>query len=97
MAMGIDQEIALIALVMSVAALWMVLQLRTRLGHFPAQLKALRTELEETRRELTELKAATEVAPAPPLPPLPRTRSGGLDDLREQLRAAHREADDADT
>ena len=92
-----EQEIALIALVVSVAALWMVLQLRNRLGRFPAQLSALRIELEETRRELTELKAATEAVPAPPLPPLPRTRSGGLDDLREQLRAAHREVDDSDT
>jgi hypothetical protein len=92
-----EQEIALIALVMSVAALWMVLQLRNRLGRFPAQLSALRTELEETRRELAELKAATEAVPAPPLPPLPRTRTAGLDDPRQQLRPAHRDADDADT
>jgi len=55
------------------------------------QVKQLRRELDETQRQLNELKAAAEVVPAPPPPPLPRTRSSGLDDLREQLRAAHRE------
>ena len=92
-----EQEIALIALVMSVAALWMVLQLRNQLGRLPAQLRTLQTQLEETRRELAELKAGSEAVPAPPLPPLPKTRSGGLDDLREQLRAAHREPDNPET
>jgi hypothetical protein len=55
------------------------------------QIKQLRTELDETQRQLNELKAAAEHVPAPPPPPLPRSRSGGLEDLREQLRAAHRE------
>jgi hypothetical protein len=55
------------------------------------QVKQLRAELDETQRQLNELKAAAEVIPAPPPPPLPRSRSSGLDDLREQLRAAHRE------
>jgi hypothetical protein len=58
------------------------------------QLKQLRAELDETQRQLNELKAATEATArdAPSPPPLPRSRSsGGLDDLREQLRAAHRE------
>ncbi len=54
------------------------------------QIRPLRAELDETQRQLNELKAAAEAAPAPP-PPLPRARSGGLDDLREQLRASHRE------
>jgi hypothetical protein len=57
------------------------------------QIKQLRTELDETQRQLNELKAAAEVFPVPP-PPLPRTqkpRSGSLDDLREQLRQAHRD------
>ena len=52
------------------------------------QVKQLRAELDETQRQVNELKAAAEVMPAPPLP---RTRSGALDDLREQLRASHRE------
>jgi hypothetical protein len=64
------------------------------------QLRQLRAELDETQRQLNELKAAAEATPpsAPPaLPPLPRTRSsGGLDDLREQLRAAHREEPTSD-
>ena len=57
------------------------------------QVKQLRRELDDTQRQLNELKAAADVVPAPP-PPLPRTsraRSGTLDDLRQQLRAAHRD------
>jgi hypothetical protein len=58
-----------------------------------AELADLRRDLEQTQLEVHELKAATEVLPAPPPPPpLPRGRSGGLQDLREQLRAAHRES-----
>ncbi len=53
------------------------------------QIKQLRRELDETQRQLNELKAAAEAVPAPP--PLPKSRSSGLEDLREQLRAAHRE------
>ena len=53
------------------------------------QVKQLRRELDETQRQLNELKAAAEAVPAPP--PLPKSRSSGLEDLREQLRAAHRE------
>ena len=54
------------------------------------EVRQLRSELDETQRQLNELRATAEVPPVPP-PPLPRTRSTGLDDLREQLRAAHRE------
>lgn len=51
----------------------------------------------EAQRQVNELKAAAAAEPAlPPLPPLPRGRSSGLEDLREQLRAAHRE-EDSDT
>ena len=53
------------------------------------QVKQLRRELDETQRQLNELKAAAEAVPAPP--PLPKSRTSGLEDLREQLRAAHRE------
>jgi sRNA-binding protein len=51
-----------------------------------AEVSHLRHELEATQHELAELKAATEVMPAPPLP---KGRPAGLDDLREQLRASH--------
>lgn len=61
-----------------------------------SEIRQLRSELDqtqrllnETQRELNDLKAAAEVIPAPP--PLPRNRSSGLEDLREQLRASHRE------
>src|SRR5438067_2226872 len=50
------------------------------------ELEHLRGDLEVTVRELNELKAAAQVMPAPPLP---KARPGGLDDLREQLRASH--------
>ena len=53
------------------------------------QVKQLRRELDETQHQLNELKAAAEAVPAPP--PLPKSRTSGLEDLREQLRAAHRE------
>ena len=52
------------------------------------ELSDVRRDLDQAQRELEELKAATQVVPAPPLP---RARSAGLSDLREQLRAAHRE------
>jgi hypothetical protein len=71
-----------VALFLAYTALNQIKQLRTELDQTQRQLN-------ETQREVNELKAAAEVIPAPP--PLPRTRSSGLDDLREQLRAAHRE------
>jgi hypothetical protein len=96
-----ELEVAMIAVVVAVAALWLVLGVRTRAQRLPAEIAAVRRELEqtqheleETRREIAELKAAAEVVP---VPPLPRARSGGLDDLREQLRAAHREAEPEST
>ena len=48
----------------------------------------VRAQLGQTSRELSELKAATEIVPGPPLP---RGRSRRLDDLRERLRASHHE------
>jgi hypothetical protein len=51
-------------------------------------LGKLRRDLDDAVRELNELKSATQSAPAPPLP---KSRQRGLDDLREQLRAAHQE------
>jgi outer membrane protein TolC len=56
-----------------------------------ADFASARGELATAQRELAELKTLAD-APAPP--PLPRSRTGGLDDLRQQLRAAHAEDED---
>jgi septal ring factor EnvC (AmiA/AmiB activator) len=101
MSVAIAIVIAVVALGIAVwlaySALGQVRQLRTELDQTQSQLNdtrrelgSTRDELGEVRRELNELKAAAEVLPPPP-PPLPRARSAGLDDLREQLRAAHRD------
>jgi len=75
--------LAFIALLVLIGvAIWLAYSART-------DIVQLRRELDQTQRELNELKAAAEVVPVPP--PLPKTRSSGLEDLREQLRAAHRE------
>jgi hypothetical protein len=76
-------------LVLVAAAIWLGYSAQTQLKRLRRELDETQREVNETRRELNELKAAAEVVPAPP--PLPRTRSSGLEDLREQLRAAHRE------
>ena len=57
------------------------------------ELDNLRRELDSLGREVAQLKAAAEVVPAPPLP---KTRPGSLDDLREQLRASHLEPEIGD-
>ena len=64
------------------------------LGDVRRLLDQTRKELDVTRDELSELKAAAEVLPPPP--PLPKARPGGLDDLRQHLRAAHQEPDESD-
>lgn len=58
------------------------------LGDVRRDLANLRREVDSVGRQVAELKAATEVVPAPPLP---RGRAASLDDLREQLRASHLE------
>ena len=57
------------------------------------ELQTVQREVEGAHRELDELKAAAAVLPAPPLP---KARSGRLEDLREQLRAAHRDPEATD-
>ena len=79
--------VALLALV--AAAIWLGYSAQAQVRQLRRELDETQHEVNETRRQLDELKAAAEVVPAPP--PLPRTRSSGLEDLREQLRAAHRE------
>jgi predicted Holliday junction resolvase-like endonuclease len=74
----------LIVILVLAACLWLVYDTRN-------QVKMLRGELDQTQRQLNDLKAAAEVVPTVP-PPLPKSRArGGLEDLREQLRASHRE------
>jgi len=82
---------------LSYSALTQLRQLRIELDQSQQQgnetrvaLDQVRQELDRALRELSDLKATVGAVPPPP-PPLPRARSSGLDDLREQLRAAHRE------
>jgi hypothetical protein len=95
-----EPALSVVAILLAIVALGLVLGLRNQVAQLPrgdtgADIERLRQEmidvrrdLDQSQRELEELKAATQVMPAPPLP---RARSVGLSDLREQLRAAHRE------
>jgi chromosome segregation ATPase len=65
---------------------------RGQVDELRGQVDQLHGQVDGLRRELADLKAAAEVANVPP-PPLPRARAGRLDDLREQLRASHRESE----
>jgi hypothetical protein len=113
-----ELEIALIAVVMAVAALWMAMGQRSQVSRLVAEAKRMRQEIVDLRSDLaaseqrlaategrltsaeeraaTTAQRLTELTEAAPTPPLPRARSADLDDLRAQLRAAHREGDDAD-
>ena len=73
------------------AAVWLGLSALNQVRQLRTELDQTQRQLNDTQRQLNDLKAATEVVPAPPPPPLPRARSSGLDDLRQQLRAAHGE------
>ena len=101
-----DTVLAILALLASLVALALVFRLQSSvrrwlelpLAHaaphehvsFEQELGSVRQELDRVQREVAELKAAVETVPAPPLP---KGRAGGLDDLRAQLRAAHRESE----
>jgi hypothetical protein len=52
-----------------------------------AEVDELRRALEAAKRKLSDLEATQTIT----VPPLPRSRRAGLDDLREQLRASHLE------
>ena len=102
---GVPLAVGFVVLICALAVvLWLswstrqdLMQLRRELDESQRHVNDLRSGLSELRADMsglrgdmTEVKAAAEaVASAPP--PLPRARSSGLDDLREQLRAAHRE------
>jgi septal ring factor EnvC (AmiA/AmiB activator) len=91
-ALGIVVFVAVIA-----AGVWLLVgtqsqlkQLRAELDQTQAQLNDTQQQVRDLQQQVNELKAE---AIAPPPPQLPRNRSSGLDDLREQLRAAHLEDD----
>ena len=87
-----DLAVAFVALVISVVSLGAAIRFGRGLIELRAGLEQVRREHERVERELADLKAAAEVLPTPP--PLPKTRPGGLDDLRQQLRQAHAEGTD---
>ncbi|HET6317212.1 MAG TPA: hypothetical protein VFG86_12190 [Chloroflexota bacterium] len=82
--------LVLVALIASAAALALAFDLRgkvTALQSVHQEVGGLRRDVDTAQRELNELKTAVHT-PAD-APPLPKARQRGLDDLREQLRAAH--------
>jgi septal ring factor EnvC (AmiA/AmiB activator) len=95
------EALGILALVVIVAGgVWLaaatqqqIRQLRAELDQTQRQLNEAQATLREVQQQLSDLKVAAEYVPPPPR--LPRSRAGGLDDLREQLRAAHREGDEA--
>jgi hypothetical protein len=99
---AMELALSLAAILVAAVALGLVLSVRGQVAQIPPvdprpvadlerlkqELTSIRRDLDRSQRELDELKAVTVL---PPAPPLPRARSVGLADLREQLRAAHRE------
>jgi hypothetical protein len=73
--------LALVALVLGAAALGLAIQLRGVVSALEERIDPALRELDRLRAELSELRTV-------PAPPLPKARPR-LDDLREQLRAAH--------
>jgi peptidoglycan hydrolase CwlO-like protein len=63
------------------------------LHELQSRLDQTRVELDQARQEITALQT---VAETPPPLTLPRARTGALDDLREQLRAAQQEAEETE-
>ena len=92
MAIGLGIVLLVLALALAIGAVWLAYPLRRRVDQLSSDVNALQAALEQLRAELAEVRAATEVVP---VPPLPKTRPAGLDDLRQRLRAAHTEGEDA--
>jgi len=89
---GMLLPLGLLVIVLAVAAaLALGILARNEIKQLRSELDETQRQLNDTRRELSELKATAEAPPVVAPPPLPRGRSARLDDLREQLRAAHRE------
>ncbi|MBV9324848.1 MAG: hypothetical protein JO352_13790 [Chloroflexi bacterium] len=95
------EVLAIVVVVLAVAAgLWLLVstqnqlrQLRAELDQTQGQLNDTRRHVQELEQRVDELQATVQAAVGQPPPRLPRGRAGGLDDLREQLRASHREDD----
>jgi hypothetical protein len=91
--MGAELPIAIVALVFAVIAF--------AISRKPPEIPSSLTDrLQQLESQVAELQAATaelkQAAAVPP--PLPRTpRKGGLDDLREQLRASAQEGEDEES
>jgi hypothetical protein len=94
MAFGIPLLVllVLVALGLAIVTLWLVIPLRRRVDQLSGDVNSLQVALEDLRSELADLQAAAQVVP---VPPLPKARTSGLDDLREQLRAAHTESEES--
>lgn len=96
------EALGIVVVVLAIAAgVWLSVntqhqlkQLRAELDLTQSQLNETQARLRQVQQQVSELKAAAEVVPPPP-PRLPRSHASGLDDLREQLRAAHREGDES--
>jgi hypothetical protein len=91
---GLTVVVALLALGFAIGLRTQVARISRTMASDLEQLSRtlldLRGQVEDLQRELADLKASTEVVSIPP--PLPRARPARLDDLREQLRASHRES-----
>jgi outer membrane murein-binding lipoprotein Lpp len=82
----------LLAFGLAIVAVRQVFPLRHRVDQLAGDVNSLQVALDDLRSELEELRVAAQAVPAPPLP---KTRPGGLDDLRERLRAAHSESEES--
>jgi outer membrane murein-binding lipoprotein Lpp len=90
MAIGFSIVLLVLALALAIGAVWLAYPLRRRVDQLSGDVNSLRVALDQLRAELADLRAAAEVVP---VPPLPKTRSADLDDLRQRLRAAHTESE----
>ncbi len=91
MAIGFGVVLLVIALALAGGAIWLAYPLRRRVDQLSGDVNSLQVALDQLRAEVADLRAAADVVP---VPPLPKTRSADLDDLRQRLRAAHTESED---
>ena len=92
MAIGFGVVLLVLALALAIGAVWLAYPLRRRVDELSGDVNSLQVALDQLRAEVADLRAAAEVVP---VPPLPKSRPAGLDDLRERLRAAHTEGEEA--
>jgi len=91
MAIGFGVVLLVVALALAGGAIWLAFPLRRRVDQLSGDVNSLQVALDQLRAEVADLRAAADVVP---VPPLPKTRSADLDDLRQRLRAAHTESED---